>query len=173
MCCWCFCLIHFEILRCILECCHMIDCGPGIIPVCSFSCPSGVTFFLLFLLWCHLGKSYWCIHFSSSHIIFDHFIIFGVTVKSWPLIGWEKLPVFLGSLVEFIWVCLYNRHPLRLCIGEWVWLQCTFHLGSFLVHFLDFLLAYLPDWHPRRYCWGVCFSRYLFLGLQFFLVSIP
>ena len=36
-----------------------------------------------------------------------------------------------------------------------------FHLGSFLVHLLEFLLACLPGWHPRRYCWGVSFLNIL------------
>ena len=100
--------------------------------------------------------------FMISNIIFGNFSLFGVTVKCWLLIGWKKNHIFcLVHWLDLIWVCLYNRHPKMFFISDWFWLRCTFHLGYFLVKLFEFLLAYLPDWHPRRYFWGVCFSEYI------------
>ena len=172
MCLCCVCHIYFEHFRCILECCHMFDFVPGIILVCAFSCPSDVTFYLYFLLRGHMWQWYWCIRFYYFKSRVWPFSIFGVTVKSWFLVGWGKIEFFWVHWLDFIWLWLYIRHTQRFCIGDWIWLQCTFYLGSFLVHFLEFLLAYLPDWHPWRYCWGVCFSEYFWLDIQCLLVSI-
>ena len=44
------------------------------------------------------------------------------------------------------------------CIDKWIWLCCTFHLSSLLVHILEFLLDDISDWHSRRYC---CFLYFL------------
>ena len=42
--------------------------------------------------------------------------------------------------LEFLWVCLYSRHSQSFCIGEWLWLGWNFHLCSFLVDLLEFIL---------------------------------
>ena len=44
----CVCRVHLKHFRCILECCHMIDSGPGIILVCAFSWHSDVTILPIF-----------------------------------------------------------------------------------------------------------------------------
>ena len=161
MCCWCVCHILFDHLRYILECCHMIYFGPGIILMCVFSFPFGDTIFLFFNLWHHMGQWFWYIHFYFPNIVFGDFSLFGVTVKCWLLIGRNNYRFFLVHWLEFIWLCLHNRYPQMFCIVDWIWLRCHFHLGSFLVHLLEFLLAYLPDWHTQRYCWKVCLSEYI------------
>ena len=69
MCCLCDCHILCEHLRCILEFCHMIYSGPGIILVSAFSYPSYDTIFLLFFLWGHMGQWFWWIHCYFSNII--------------------------------------------------------------------------------------------------------
>ena len=116
-------------------------------------------YFPLFPPWGHMGQWYYCICFYFSKSCFWSFSL--LAVKCWLLIGWKNRVFCLVRWLVFIWVCLYNMHPQRFCIGEWIWLRCPFRLGYFLVHFLGFLLACLPDWHPRRYWWGVCFSEYI------------
>ena len=56
-------------------------------------------------------------------------------------------------LVGSKWVWIHNRILHMFCICGWCCLGCTFKLVSFLVHLFGFLLYYLPDWHPQRYCW--------------------
>ena len=142
MCCWCVCHILFEHLTCILEFFHMIYFGSGIILVCAFSCPSGVPLFLLFSSENTCDSGYGVSVFIFPNLVFGHFSIFGVTIKYWLLIGWNFYQVFCWvQWLGFILVWIYNRHPQRFCIGEWIWLQSKFYLGSFLVHFLEFLLA--------------------------------
>ena len=112
-----------------------------------------VCLFLPF--WCHSFPVFfsgikWVIGsgvsaFIFPNLIFDNLSLFGVTVKCWLLIGWKIIYFCLVHWLEFIWVWLYNRHPQRFCIGDWIWLRGPFRLGSFLVHCLEFLLAYLPD----------------------------
>ena len=72
----------------------MIYSGSGIILVCAFSCPFDVTFSLLFSLWYQMGKWYWCICLYFLNLIFGNFPLFGVTVKSWLLIGWKNYRFF-------------------------------------------------------------------------------
>ena len=92
--CWCVCYIIFEYLRCILECCHMIYYGPGIIPVCDFSCPSDATFTVFPPLEWHGAVVLMYPNFIFPNIISGTFSIFGVTIKSWLLIGWKKISFF-------------------------------------------------------------------------------
>ena len=70
MCCLCVCHILFEHLRCILECCHMIYFGPGIILVCAFSCYSYDTLFLLFFSLVTCGNSTGVSAFIFPNLIF-------------------------------------------------------------------------------------------------------
>ena len=133
--------------------------------MCTCSYHSDVTFPCFYTSGIPWGCTSGVSTLIFSNIIFGNFPIFGVTLKFLLLIGW-KLPFFLWvKWLKFIWVCLYNRHPKRLCIGGWLSLGCTFHLVSFLVHLLEFLLYYLPDWHPQRYFWGFdllnIYSRFL------------
>ena len=75
MCCWCVYHILFEHLRCILECCHMIYFGPGIILVCAFSCPSNDTIFLFFSLGSHgaVVLVYPLLFLQISFLVIFHF----------------------------------------------------------------------------------------------------
>ena len=73
----------FEHLRCILECCHMLYSGPGIIIVYAFSCPSDVNFFLLFFSGITWGRGTGVSTFIFQMSFVVIFTIFGVTVKSW------------------------------------------------------------------------------------------
>ena len=79
MCCLCVCNILFEHLRCILECCHMIYFGPGIVLVCDFYCPPDVTLFLFFsgITW---GSGSGASAFIFPNLISGHFSPFGVTI---------------------------------------------------------------------------------------------
>ena len=47
------------------------------------------------------------------------------------------------------------------CICEWlIWLGWIFIWVSSWITCRIFLV-YPLDWHPRRYCWGGCFSKYI------------
>ena len=98
----CFCCvyhIHFENFRYILECCHMVGSRPGIMLMCAFSYPSDFTFSLFFssvITWGSVAG----VPTFVFQISFWKILIFGVTVKSWLLIGWTFFVLLLGSLVE-------------------------------------------------------------------------
>ena len=135
-----------NVFGCILECCHMVESWPSIILMCAFYCHYDVTSPLFLTSGFTLGCGSGVFSFIFPNIIIGYFPIFGVTVKSWLLIDWKKIIVFLlGSLVGFNIGMPLQQSPQRFLIGEWIWLRCTFHLGSFLVNFLEFLLAYLPE----------------------------
>ena len=60
---WCVCRVHFKHFGCIIEFCHMVDSGSGIIFVCAFSCHYDVAFSLFFHLRDKMGLWFWYIHF--------------------------------------------------------------------------------------------------------------
>ena len=95
----CVCHIHFEDWRWILECCHMVDSWPGIIFVCASSCRYNVIFPCVFSSDIKWGSGTDVSNFIFSNPIFGYLSIFGVTVKSWLLIGWTKSIFLLGLLV--------------------------------------------------------------------------
>ena len=116
--------------------------------------------------------------FSTSGITWD--FAPGVLVFILPISVFGKFPfswcnywIFAGlkfnqgfwwmHLLKLFWVWIYDGHPHRLCIGEWIWLVCIPHLDSFLVHLLEFLLVYPLDWHPWKVFWG---------GLIFWILPI-
>ena len=76
---------HFEHLRFILECCHMIYFGPAIILVCTFSCPSDDISFLFFFYGFTLGSGTGVSIFTFLNYVFDQFSL--VAVKCWLVIS--------------------------------------------------------------------------------------
>ena len=159
-----FCSVHFKQIWCTFESCHMVDSlsdWPSIILVCTGSFQYDVTFLRFSLLWSHGATAlFYQLLFLNYH--FDNFPIFGVTIKFSLLIGWKQNHRVFWWMhwLKLLQICLQNRHLQSFCIVEWLWLGCNFRLGSFLVHLMEFLLAYLPECHLYRYCSGGCFYEY-------------
>ena len=118
-----------------------LSAWPGIIFVCTCSCHSDVTFSCFSTSGITWGCGYGVSTFIFPDIIFGNFSVLNVTVKFLILIGWKNYRLFCWvKYLKFIWVCLYNRHPQRLCIGEWIdW-------GALFIWFLLWFTSWILFW---------------------------